>query len=125
MVALLAALPSMLLAACAPLSLPSHAAIVAREYGIRAIVGTQLATQRFNDDDIIRVDCSSGIVSGLKRACCRIYECPMKVSCCILKLVLYVYFFCNLLTEFNVQVEELHHRFDTIIFCIIPILYYM
>ena len=41
----------------------SHAAIVAREYGIPAIVGTQNATSKFKDGDVIQIDSSSGVVS--------------------------------------------------------------
>lgn len=41
----------------------SHAAIVAREYGIPCIVGTQNATSKFKNGDIIQIDSSSGIVS--------------------------------------------------------------
>jgi phosphohistidine swiveling domain-containing protein len=45
----------------------SHAAIVAREYGIPAVVGSQAATKKFRDGDIIRVDCSSSKVSVVER----------------------------------------------------------
>jgi phosphohistidine swiveling domain-containing protein len=45
----------------------SHAAIVAREYGIPAVVGTQEGTAKFNDGDIIRVDCSTATVKLVKR----------------------------------------------------------
>jgi len=40
----------------------SHAAIVAREYGIPAVLGTQVATSRLKDGDSLRVDGSRGIV---------------------------------------------------------------
>ena len=40
----------------------SHAAIVAREYGIPAVLGTQNATQVFKDGDQISVDGNSGTV---------------------------------------------------------------
>lgn len=43
----------------------SHAAIVAREYGIPAVLGVGYATQRFNDGDTIRVDGSKGEVSKI------------------------------------------------------------
>lgn len=40
----------------------SHAAIVAREYGIPAVLGVGLATTRFQDGDMIRVNGSKGEV---------------------------------------------------------------
>lgn len=43
----------------------SHAAIVAREYGIPAILGVGLATMKYKDGDMIRVDGSKGIVSKI------------------------------------------------------------
>lgn len=43
----------------------SHAAIVAREYGIPAVLGVGFATQKFNDGDTIRVDGSKGEVSKI------------------------------------------------------------
>lgn len=42
----------------------SHAAIVAREYGIPAVLGVGLATTRFKDGDTIKVDGDKGEVSG-------------------------------------------------------------
>lgn len=42
----------------------SHAAIVAREYGIPAVLGVGFATVRFKDGDRIRVDGDKGEVSG-------------------------------------------------------------
>ena len=41
----------------------SHAAIVAREYGIPAVLGVGLATSRYRDGDMIRVDGTRGEVS--------------------------------------------------------------
>lgn len=41
----------------------SHAAIVAREYGIPAVVGSHSATQKFKDGDVIEIDAAAGIVS--------------------------------------------------------------
>ena len=41
----------------------SHAAIVAREYGIPAVLGVGLATTRFKDGEIIRVNGSKGEVT--------------------------------------------------------------
>lgn len=41
----------------------SHAAIVAREYGIPAVLGVGYATTRFRDGDMIRVDGDKGEVS--------------------------------------------------------------
>jgi pyruvate,water dikinase len=45
----------------------SHAAIVSREYGIPAVVGTQNATAKFKDGDIVRIDSSSATVRVVKR----------------------------------------------------------
>ena len=42
----------------------SHAAIVAREFGIPAVLGVGFATTRFKDGDMIRVDGNKGIVSA-------------------------------------------------------------
>ena len=46
----------------------SHASIVAREYGMPAVVGTGYATQGINTGDIIRVDGDKGVVTILERA---------------------------------------------------------
>jgi pyruvate,water dikinase len=46
----------------------SHASIVAREYGMPAVVGTGYATQGIRTGDKIRVDGDNGIVTILKRA---------------------------------------------------------
>jgi hypothetical protein len=43
----------------------SHAAIVAREYGMPAVVGTGHATKRIRTGDRIRVDGSTGTVTVL------------------------------------------------------------
>jgi pyruvate,water dikinase len=43
----------------------SHAAIVAREYGMPAVVGTGNATARISTGDRIRVDGDSGVVTIL------------------------------------------------------------
>jgi phosphohistidine swiveling domain-containing protein len=40
----------------------SHCAVVAREYGIPAVVGTQLATSRIQDGQLVEVDGDRGIV---------------------------------------------------------------
>ena len=40
----------------------SHAAVVSREYGIPAVVGTKAATARIEDGDVVTVDGSTGIV---------------------------------------------------------------
>lgn len=45
----------------------SHAAIVAREYGIPAVVGAQHATKKFKDGDIVRIDSSTSKVSLVSR----------------------------------------------------------
>jgi pyruvate,water dikinase len=43
----------------------SHAAIVAREYGLPAVVGTGSSTQRIRDGQRVRVDGTHGIVTLL------------------------------------------------------------
>jgi pyruvate,water dikinase len=43
----------------------SHAAIVAREYGLPAVLGTGTATKRIKTGDRIRVDADSGVVEIL------------------------------------------------------------
>jgi rifampicin phosphotransferase len=43
-------------------SAASHAAIVAREYGVPAVMGTQNGTQKLSDDQWIQVDGSRGLV---------------------------------------------------------------
>ena len=43
----------------------SHAAIVAREYGMPAVVGTGTATQRIKTGDRLRVDGNEGVVTIL------------------------------------------------------------
>jgi rifampicin phosphotransferase len=42
----------------------SHGAVVAREYGIPAVVGVARATERITTGDEITVDGSAGVVSG-------------------------------------------------------------
>ena len=44
----------------------SHAAIVAREYGLPAVVGTGTATQKIRDGQRIRVDGGRGVVTILE-----------------------------------------------------------
>ena len=46
----------------------SHAAIVAREYGMPAVVGTGTATQKIRTGDLVRVDGDEGVVTVLERA---------------------------------------------------------
>jgi len=46
----------------------SHAAIVAREYGIPAVVGTREATTTFPDGAIVRVDGDAGVVQLVEGA---------------------------------------------------------
>ncbi len=46
----------------------SHAAIICREYGLPAVVGTGYATKAIKTGDIVRVDGDKGVVSILKRA---------------------------------------------------------
>ena len=43
----------------------SHAAIVAREYGLPAVVGTGTATKRIKTGDRLRVDADTGVISFL------------------------------------------------------------
>lgn len=40
----------------------SHAAIVAREYGIPAVMGTVEGTRRFRDGERVRVDGTQGLI---------------------------------------------------------------
>jgi pyruvate,water dikinase len=42
-----------------------HAAIVAREYGLQAVIGTGSATKRIKTGDLLRVDADSGVVEIL------------------------------------------------------------
>ena len=44
-----------------------HAAIVAREYGFPAVLGTGTATKRIRTGDRVRVDADAGIVTLLAR----------------------------------------------------------
>ncbi|KKQ25022.1 MAG: Phosphoenolpyruvate synthase/pyruvate phosphate dikinase [Candidatus Roizmanbacteria bacterium GW2011_GWC2_37_13] len=44
-----------------------HASIVAREFNIPCIVGTNNATQKIKDDDLIEVDANNGVVRILKQ----------------------------------------------------------
>ena len=44
----------------------SHPAVVAREFGIPAVVGTSIATQRITTGDRVRVNGSSGVVEVLR-----------------------------------------------------------
>ena len=44
----------------------SHAAIVAREYGIPGVVGTREATERIADGEMVRVDGDAGEVTVLR-----------------------------------------------------------
>jgi pyruvate,water dikinase len=46
----------------------SHAAIVSREYGLPAVVGTGRATKVIRTGDRIRVDGDTGVVTILERA---------------------------------------------------------
>ncbi|KAL3914264.1 MAG: hypothetical protein SGARI_000216 [Bacillariaceae sp.] len=45
----------------------SHAAIVAREYGIPAIVGSQTATDKFKTGDIVTIDSATSSVTRVKQ----------------------------------------------------------
>jgi pyruvate,water dikinase len=46
----------------------SHPAVLAREFGIPAVVGTSEATRRIGTGDRIRVDGTAGVVEILKPA---------------------------------------------------------
>ncbi|MDR4227897.1 phosphotransferase [Bacillus mojavensis] len=46
----------------------SHAAIIAREYGIPAVLGTRAATERLRDGDIVTVDGNSGKITVVSRS---------------------------------------------------------
>ena len=46
----------------------SHPAILSREFGIPAVVGTSIGTQRIATGDRIRVDGTAGTVEVLERA---------------------------------------------------------
>ena len=43
----------------------SHSSIVAREYGIPAVLGTGVATQKIHSEQQIKVDGSAGVVTLL------------------------------------------------------------
>jgi pyruvate,water dikinase len=43
----------------------SHAAIICREYGLPAVVGTGTGTKRIRTGDRIRVDANTGVVTIL------------------------------------------------------------
>ncbi len=44
----------------------SHAAIIAREFGIPCIVGTEIATKVFKDGDLVEVDADKGVVRKIR-----------------------------------------------------------
>jgi pyruvate,water dikinase len=46
----------------------SHPAVLSREFGIPAVVGTSVATKRIRTGDRIRVDGSAGTVNVLEAA---------------------------------------------------------
>jgi pyruvate,water dikinase len=45
-----------------------HAAIVAREYGLPAVVGTGTGTRLIKTGDRVRIDAGTGVVTILHRA---------------------------------------------------------
>ena len=49
-----------------PGALPSHPAVVAREFGLPAVVGTSIATQRITTGDRVRVNGATGVVEILE-----------------------------------------------------------
>ena len=46
----------------------SHPAVLSREFGIPAVIGTSIATKRIRTGDRIRVDGSTGVVEILETA---------------------------------------------------------
>jgi phosphoenolpyruvate synthase/pyruvate phosphate dikinase len=46
----------------------SHPAVLSREFGIPAVIGTSVATHRLSTGDRIRVDGSAGVVDIVQRA---------------------------------------------------------
>lgn len=46
----------------------SHGAIVAREYGLPAVVATGTGTKRIKTGDRVHVDANTGVVTILERA---------------------------------------------------------
>jgi rifampicin phosphotransferase len=46
----------------------SHGSIVAREYGIPAVMGTGVATKRIQDGQIIQVDGTAGLVKFIAQS---------------------------------------------------------
>ncbi len=48
-------------------SLASHAAIVAREYGIPCVVAVNGATKTFQDGQLVQVDGTRGVVTVLEK----------------------------------------------------------
>jgi len=44
-------------------TLAAHASLIAREYGIPAVVGTSKATRRLRDGQVVIVDGSAGVVT--------------------------------------------------------------
>jgi pyruvate,water dikinase len=46
----------------------SHPAVLAREFGIPAVIGTSVATHRIATGDRVRVDGSTGVVEILRDA---------------------------------------------------------
>ncbi|QIO25241.1 phosphoenolpyruvate synthase [Haloarcula sp. JP-L23] len=46
----------------------SHAAIVSRELGVPAVIGTETATQTLTDDQVVSIDGDRGVVADGKRA---------------------------------------------------------
>jgi pyruvate,water dikinase len=46
----------------------SHPAVLSREFGIPAVIGTSVATDKIRTGDRVRVDGSNGVVEILERA---------------------------------------------------------
>jgi len=46
----------------------SHAAIVSREFGIPCVVGTNIATKRISDGDLVEIHAASGVIKVIKKA---------------------------------------------------------
>jgi pyruvate,water dikinase len=47
--------------------LACHAAIVSREMGLPAIIGTKIATKILKDGDLVEIDANNGIVTILNK----------------------------------------------------------
>lgn len=63
----------------------THGSVIAREYGIPAVVGVERATELVKDGDVIRVDGTAGFVEIIERGCPAACSAPLNAcrnSCC-------------------------------------------